>query len=81
MKLNRDKVVDLFSYHPPVTESRKQKHQGVNDAIVQCAIALAECVETEEYFAELIDSLQVVRMKANQFITYEEEGINGKSLS
>jgi len=80
MKPDPDKIAALFSYHPLATETRREKHDSVNQAIINCALSIAKAIDNEAHYAELIEHLQMVRMKTNQFITYEEEKLDPNAL-
>lgn len=64
---------EQFRYHPPTTEERKQKHDTVNNAALECAKALCGCVRDEHYQQKIIDAIQQARMLANQAVTFEEK--------
>ena len=66
------RLEDYFTYHPPVTEERKRKHQDVNSAALNFAEVIFENVENEEFRKMIMFSIQQARMFANQAITVEE---------
>lgn len=70
--LNR--LADLFSYHPPQTEWRREAHGAINDAAFGFAKAFAVlCPDlTEAELMQVITAIQQARMLANQIITYKE---------
>lgn len=80
MKINKDKLVDLFSYHPPVTEERKQKHSVANKACVDFALTLSEVITDPAELTTLLRKIQEVRMLANQAITYEAEQLSYRDI-
>lgn len=72
--MNPDKLTieDYFTYHPPVTEARKEKHNRINDACLQLALIFMSCIEDEHIRVKAIDCIQQARMFANQGITIDE---------
>ena len=80
MNINKEKLKDLLSYHPPVSEERKQKHEIVNQASVAFVCTLAEVVTDPDQFTYLLQKIQEVRMLANQAITYEFEDISVRGI-
>ena len=63
---------DYFTYHPPITDARKEKHDRVNKACLHLAQILMSCIEDESLRIKAIDCIQQARMFANQGITVDE---------
>lgn len=80
MRIDRLKVRDLFSYHPPVDEARKRAHEVVNTASEDFAIALSEVIEDPSELTAILKKIQEVRMLANQAIAFKSVGINYRGI-
>lgn len=80
MKIDRSKLRDLFSYHPPVDEGRKRQHEVVNTASEDFAIALSEVIQNPAELTTLLRKIQEIRMLANQAITFDSVGISYRGI-
>lgn len=80
MKIDRSKLRDLFSYHPPVDEERKRQHEVVNTASEDFAIALSEVIQDSAELEILLRKIQEVRMLANQAIAFNSVGISYRGI-
>lgn len=80
MKIDRLKLRDLFSYHPPVDEDRKKAHEVVNTASEDFAIALSEVIDDPAELTTLLRKIQEVRMLANQAIAFKSVGIGYRGI-
>jgi hypothetical protein len=76
MNVDPEKLGRLYCYNPPTDDERKEKHKKANDAVANCAIALAECFDTPENAIAVFELLQMVRMKSNAIITHESIGMS-----
>lgn len=74
------KLTDLFSDHPPRTPEEQAKHELVNKACIDCAIALAEVVNNPAELTTILREIQKVRMLANAAVCYERVGITYRDL-
>lgn len=68
MKLD---LKEQFTYHPPTTPERIQKHEQINKQALLFAETIAECIEDKTTVQNIINQIQVARMLANQAVTYE----------
>ncbi len=65
-------IEEYFKYHPPVTEARKQAHDGINTAALSFALAVDHLVKDPECKRMAIFAIQQARMFANQGVTVDE---------
>lgn len=71
--MNNDIAIEeYFTYHPPRTEQRRQKHELINHKTLELAILIAENVKDEDCKKMGLFALQQCRMFANQGITVDE---------
>ena len=66
-------IAEQFKYHPPTTETRKLKHDTVNQAALDFALKIGEIIPDDDpLYQTILNSIQQARMFANQSITYRE---------
>lgn len=61
-----DELTNRFRYHPPTTESRRQKHQAVTEECLALALRLAEICPEGRGLSIALTKLEEARMWANQ---------------
>jgi hypothetical protein len=72
MQLTLENVSEFFTYHPPTTEERKQKHERVNKMSLELAQVIMQEVKDEDCRKMALFAIQQARMFANQGITVDE---------
>ena len=65
-------IEELFKYHPPLTELRKQKHDEINELALNFAKYIEKNVFDEDCKKMAFFAIQQARMFANQGITVDE---------
>lgn len=65
-------IEELFKYHPPLSETRKQKHNAINDVALQFAKTVEDLVVDEDCKKMAYFAIQQARMFANQGITIDD---------
>ena len=63
---------ELFKYHPPQTEERREAHESINKAAKDFALVIQENVKDEESKRMALYAVQFARMMSNQGITIDE---------
>lgn len=79
MTLNSElPIEEYFKYHPPLTQTRKENHDKINDAALNFAKCVDALVIDQKCKDMAIFAIQQARMFANQGITIDEvkEGYN-----
>lgn len=71
MKTYEYDLEELFQYHPPKTQERKDQHDRVNQAALEFAKVLHDEVKMKEFKTAIIFAIQQARMLANQAITLQ----------
>lgn len=65
-------IEEYFTYHPPTTQKRIDKHNKTNDIYFKIAKYLNKIIENEDCLKMSLMMLQQSRMFANQGITIDE---------
>lgn len=65
-------IEEYFKYHPPTTEERKNKHNLVNEAALNFAQIIDDCVQDIDCKKMAMFAVQQARMFSNQGITVDE---------
>lgn len=65
-------IEEYFKYHPPLTQTRKNAHNEVNDAALELAKIIDRVVLDEKCKEMALFAVQQARMFANQGITVDE---------
>ena len=65
-------VEQLFTYHPPTTEERIDKHNRLNTKCLELAELVNELIEDGTMKTMIMHSIQQTRMFTNQAITMED---------
>lgn len=65
-------LTQMFKYHPPKTETRIEAHEAVNKAALEFARTCFIYIHDPEQLLEVVSEIKTARMKANQYITYQE---------
>jgi hypothetical protein len=71
-------ISEYFKYHPPLTESRKSKHDEANRLALAFAEFIDKNVSDEPCKQMAFFAIQQARMFANQGITVDELVEQGK---
>lgn len=74
------KIEDLFSYHPPTSDSDQELHNVVNQASVEYAKALASVIENPAELTTILRKIQEARNLANFAVSCERVGISYRDL-
>ena len=80
VNINLEKLRDLFSYHPPVDSDRELKHEAINEAAVDFALAIAEVIDNPAELTTILRKIQEVRMLANQAIVLDSENLSYRGI-
>ncbi len=78
--VNKEKLKNLFSYHPPVNKERQKKHEDVNKYCAEFAVSLADIISSPAELTVLLRKVQEIRMLANQAIVYEDANISYQDI-
>lgn len=70
--MNKISIRDQFTYHPPLTEERKHKHERINNASLSYAEEIIGVVGDTDQNQTIINLIQQVRMLCNQIVTYQD---------
>ena len=65
-------IREVFKYHPPITEERKQKHQEVDRICTEAALGLDKLAGGGLLKEASLMCIMLARMLINQLIVYEE---------
>lgn len=76
----KNKLDNLFSYHPPKNSQDQAQHDAVNDACSEFAHSLAEVVSNPAELTTILRKIQEVRMLANFAVSCQREGISYRDL-
>jgi hypothetical protein len=79
MKIDIEKLKDVFSYHSPDKE-RAKKHSEWNDLVVEFVVKASDYIDTPSDFTVFLRQMQEIRMLGNQTITNQSIGLNYKDI-
>lgn len=79
MKINAEKLNDVFSYHPP-DEERAKKHAEWNQLVINFVTESAEYIESPADYTVFLRQMQVIRMLGNQTICNQSIGLNYRDI-
>jgi len=68
MQIDKEKLADLYSYHPPVEPGRKEKHEKANQAAINFAVSVAELIDDPTDLMDILRKIQEARMLVNSSI-------------
>jgi hypothetical protein len=67
-----DRLREMFRYHPPKTQRRKEAHDAINDAAYEFALIVNAYVKDASCREFAFFAIQQARMFANQGATLDE---------
>ncbi len=70
--MNQLPIEEYFTYHPPTTEERQQKHDSINESAISFARIIDQTVKDEDCRKMALFALQQARMVANQGVVVDE---------
>lgn len=78
--VNKEKLKELFSYHPSTEKDREDKHKIMNQCCSDFAVALSEVISNPAELTVLLRKIQEIRMLGNQAIAYESVGLSYRDI-
>lgn len=81
MKIDKEKLVSLFSYrNPQNNEQRKNDHIKVDKMYRELVLELADVITNPAELTTLLREVTKLRMLTNQSVVYKHEDINFKDI-
>ena len=79
-KINKQKLQELFSYHPAFTPEIKNKYDIVDNSFMDLVLSLSEVITNPEELNMLLRQLQQLKMQAKQAVTNESIDLDYKDI-
>lgn len=76
----KQKLAELFSYHPPKNQEEVAKHELVNKSCFELALILSEVIKDPAQLTVVLRLVDTIRMSANAAVAYERTGITFRDL-
>ena len=78
--VNKEKLKELFSYHPTTEKEREEKHEKMNQCCCDFALSLSDIISNPAELTVLLRKIQEIRMLGNQAIAYDSVGLSYREI-